>query len=123
MALVTHLLKKKDLDLDVLSNYRPISNLSFLSKLLERVVLDQLIKHLESESLYIPTQSAFRRSHSTETALLCVFNDIHRAIDRGEISLLVLLNQTAAFDFLGHPTLLHRLTHRYGICGIILLYG
>ncbi len=74
------------------------------------------------ELLYNPTQSAYRRGHSTETALLCVLNYIQRAIDRGEISLLALLVQTAAFDLLDHPTLLHRLKHRYGICGIVLLW-
>ncbi len=72
--------------------------------------------------MYNPTQSAYRRGHSTETALLCVLNYILRAIDRGEISLLALLDQTAAFDLLDHPTLLHRLEHRYGICGIVLLW-
>jgi hypothetical protein len=74
LALVTPVLKKSDLDSNVLSNYRPVSNLSFLSKLVERVVLKQLAFHLESENLMVPFHSAYHKNHSTETALLKIVN-------------------------------------------------
>ena len=81
VALVTPLLKKSSLDPEVLGNFRPVSNLSFLSKLLERVVARQLIAYLEQRSLLVPAQSAYRANHSTENALLKVLNDLLISVD------------------------------------------
>ena len=75
-ALVKPLLKKSNLDPELLKNYHLVSNLPFLSKVLERVVLTQLMTHLETHNLLEPFQSAYRKCHSTETALLCVVNDL-----------------------------------------------
>ena len=76
-AIVTPLLKKQSLVPDVLSNYRPVSNLPQLSKTLEKVVANQLMYHANNmPDMY---QSAYRKHHSTETALLCVTNDIKQA--------------------------------------------
>jgi hypothetical protein len=75
LALLFPVLKKSELDSKVLSNYRPVSNLSFLSKLVERVVVKQLTFHPESENLMVPVHSAYRSNHSTETALLKIVND------------------------------------------------
>ena len=66
-ALVTPLLKKDDLDPEVLKNYRPVSNLSFLSKVLERVVAARLTNYMTTNQLHEPMQSAYRACHSTET--------------------------------------------------------
>ena len=74
IAIAIPLLKKQSLDPDVLSTYRPVSNLPQLSKPLEKVVANQLMYHTNNMSdMY---QSAYRKHHSTETALLCVTNDI-----------------------------------------------
>src|SRR6218665_1860718 len=98
-----------------LSSYRPISNLSFLSKLLERVVSVQLTGYLSSAGLLPVHQSAYRRFHSTETALLKVLTDITEAIDAGDHALLGLLDLSAAFDTVDHHVLADRLSRTYGI--------
>ena len=78
-AIVIPLLKKQSLDPDIFSNYRPVSNLPQLSKTLEKVVANQLMYHANNMSdMY---QSAYRKHHSTETALLCVTNDIKLTMD------------------------------------------
>ena len=75
-AVVTSLLKKPGLDADELRNYRPDSNLTFVSKLVERVVASRLVGYLNTHALMPQLQSAYRRHHSTESALLKVLSDI-----------------------------------------------
>ena len=113
LALVTPVLKKSDLDSNVLSNYRPVSNLSFLSKLVERVVVKQLTFHLESENLMVPVQSAYRKNHSTETALLKIVNDLLLSVDGNNAAILALLDQRAAFDTVDHSILIDILAARF----------
>ena len=79
-GIIRPLLKNQSLDKEVLSNYRPVSNLPQLSKLLEKVVARQLIKHTEGMSEVF--QSAYKRHHSTETAHVNVCNDIKVAMER-----------------------------------------
>jgi hypothetical protein len=75
-AIITPLLKKDHLDPDQLNNYRPVSNLSFLSKLLERVAQSQLQRHLDYTDCMPKYQSAYQWGYSTESAPLKVFNDL-----------------------------------------------
>ena len=119
-AVVTPLLKKQSLEPDVLGSYRPVSNLSFISKILEKVVAKRLRSHKTSESLYEPFQSAYRARHSTETAVVRVQNDILEAIDGGKCVFLVLLDLLAAFDTVSHDILLERLSTDSGISGSAL---
>jgi hypothetical protein len=119
-ALVNPLLKKPKLDPTVLSNYRPVSNLQFVSKVVERVVAKQLTSFLQNNNLYPKFQSAYRARHSTETALLRVQNDILCAIDNQQGVILILLDLSAAFDCISHKILLERLHHRFGISGTAL---
>ena len=119
-AIVTPLLKKSNLDPNVLKHYRPVSNLPFLSKILERVVLRQLLDHLAQGDMLEPFQSAYRVFHSTESALLRVVNDLLLACDRGDVSVLSLLDLSAAFDTLDHQILLHRLQTSFGLSGTVL---
>ena len=80
-AYITPLLKKPGSDADLLKNYRPVSNLPFLSKVMERVVASRLKQHIADNNLGEPLQSAYRSGHSTETALLRVHNDLLHYVD------------------------------------------
>ena len=116
-ALIKPSLKKAGLDINQYANYRPISNLSYLGKVIERVAVGQIQTYLDQNSLHAPMQTAYRRHHSTELALLLVQNDILTALDNQDEAILVLLDFTAAFDVLDHDILFHRLSSRYGITG------
>lgn len=108
------------LDPNVLGNFRPISKLPFLSKVLERIVYSQLIDHLNEHQLFEIFQSGFKAMHSTESALLRVFNDILLPGDSGDSVVLVLLDLTAAFDTVHHEILIARLEHWVGVKGVAL---
>ena len=108
-AIVVPVLKKKNLDPNDSKNYRPISNLPFVSKLLERVIASQLIFYLNTNHLLPDCQSAYRSSFSTESALLKVTSDISLAADKGKLTLLMMLDLSAAFDTVDHQILLTRL--------------
>ena len=113
-------LKKSGLDPAEIKNYRPISNLPFMSKVIEKLILTQLTRYLTANGLFPKFQSGFRRYHSTETAVLRVLSDIYSAIDQDQVSLLALLDVSAAFDTVDHGILLERLFHvirtlRYGV--------
>ena len=114
-AIVKPLLKKSGLDINDLKNYRPVSNLSFISKLCERIVANPLDDYLVVNNLVEKFQSAYRRFHSTETALLRVHNDILSSLNEKKMVALVLPDLSAAFDTLNHNILLKRLSTRFGI--------
>ena len=118
-SLVKPLLKKANLDL-VDKNYRPVSNLQFISKLIERVAAEQLVDHVNRNNLMEVNQSAYREFHSTETALVKVREDILKAIDNKEILCLVLLDLSAAFDVTDLNKLLARMESRFGLSGTVL---
>ena len=114
-AHVTPLLKKSNLPVNNLKNYRPVSNLSFISKIIEKVVSNRLQAHINSNELNNPMQSAYRKFHSTETALLRVHNDISVSLDKGHVKALTLLDLSAAFDTIDHNTLTNKLAEWYGV--------
>ena len=119
-AMVQPLLKKPQLDTEDLNNYQPVSNLTYISKVIERVVAAQLNEHLAANSSNEVYQSAYRQFHSTETALTCVMNDILLALDQRKSVFLVLLDLSAAFDTIDHQLLLGRLAGRIGLSGVPL---
>ena len=106
--------KKKCLDHNDLNNYRPVSNLCFIAKILEKLVLSQVSSYLNSHNLYNTCQSAYRPGHSTETALLKAANDQFLSLNKGNISVLALLDFSSAFDTIDHPILAHRLHTDFG---------
>ena len=125
--------KKPSLPPEDLNNYRPISNLNFISKILEKVVASRMNSHLSTNSLFLPFQSAYRSFHFTESTLLKIHNDIISSIDNGkqavslkniissystlscgEVTALILLDLSAAFDTVDHSILLSRLKNWFG---------
>ena len=122
-AIVAPSLKKTGSDPAVpadVRNYRPISNLTFMSKVVERLVCSQLVAYLEQNGLLPDLQSAYRRCRSTETAVLKVVADLFTAADRGEITLFCLLDLFAAFDTVDHDILIDRLYHAFGFRNDVL---
>uniref|UniRef100_A0A8C6PYD4 Reverse transcriptase domain-containing protein n=1 Tax=Nothobranchius furzeri TaxID=105023 RepID=A0A8C6PYD4_NOTFU len=119
-AVVTPLLKKPNLDASSTSNFRPISKLPFISKVLEKVVETQLRSWFSKSKISDPFQSGFLKQHSTETALVRVHNDLLMAADAGKCSVMVLLDLSAAFDTVDHNVLLNRLKALAGISGSAL---
>ena len=109
LAIVTPILKKRDLDPDSAKSYRSISNLTFISKLIERIVSHRLSSYLSEHNLLPTVQSAYRQNHSTETASLKIVSDVLDAADTGHVTLLALLDLSAAFDTVDHNILLSRL--------------
>ena len=120
-AVVKPLPTKASLDPNHLKNFRPVSNLSFMSKITEKVVLLQLLAYLIEHKLICPSQSAYHPHNSSEAALLKITNDILLALDSGNVSLLTLLDLSAAFDTIDHCILLDRLQHMYGTLLIFFL--
>ena len=114
-AIVKPLIKKPNLDPD-LKNYRPVSNLAFVGKLIEDVVSQQINTQLVEIHLLEPLQSAYKAKHSTETALIVVFNSILCELDKKDTAVLLgLLDMSAAFDTVNHSILLRRLEHTFGV--------
>ena len=103
-------------------NLRPISNLQFVSKITERAVFDQVYSHMTDNELFPVLQSAYRKGHSTETALLRVVNDILSNMNKQHVSILVLLDLSAAFDTVDHAILLRRLETSFGITDAALAW-
>ena len=119
-AVLIPLLKNISLDQEIFNNVRPISNLVYISKLIEKVIASRLHSHMTNNNLYEELQSLYRKFHSTETALTCVHVDIFRAIDDNKSVLLIMLDLSAAFDTVDHDVLLERLKSGLGICGTAL---
>ena len=114
-AVIHPRLKKAGLDPHIPANYRPISNLTFISKLLEKLVDSQLTHFLHQTNAFASNQSAYLSHRSTETALVKIHSDLCSSIDSGKITLMGLLDLSAAFDTVDHRILLERLATSYGI--------
>ena len=122
LAQVTPLIKKPNLDPNNLANYRPISNLNNISKILERLFMSRLQPHVLASGNFNPFQSAYRRNHSTETALLCTLDHVFNSSDQGKSTVLVSLDLSSAFDTIDHAILKSRLQASFGVTGTALCW-
>ena len=122
VAVLKSLLKKQDADFEQLQHFRPISNLTFVSKLIEKAVALQLNDHILRHHLDETFQSAYKAFHTTKTVLVRVHNDILTAIDNNNTVILLLLDLSAAFDTVDHSILLSRLSSRSGIKRTVLAW-
>lgn len=115
LAIISPTLKKTHLSHEEFKNFRPVCDLPFLSKIIERAIAFQLNDYLTVNSLNEVFQSAYKKNQSTESALSRVTNDILRAIDDNSSTFLLLLDLSSAFDTVNHSILLNRQEHRFGI--------
>ena len=98
-------MKKPGLDL-LYKNYRPVSNLQYVSKLTEKVVFNQVYDRMVSNAIFPVLQSSYRQFHSTETALIKVMNDILLKMNSQHVTMLILLDLSAAFETVDHRIVL-----------------
>ena len=117
---IVPLLKGDALDPNVLKNFRPVSNLHFIGKIVERVVLKRLNEHLKANNLNISEQTAYKKHCSTETLLVRLTNDILIASDSKSATVVLLLDLSAAFDTVEHGLLLNILEKEIGLSGVVL---
>jgi len=121
-AVILPLLKGLDslLDPEIFKNYRPVSTLQLIGKIIERIVADRLDEHMDKNHLHCENQYGYKRCHSTETLLLKIANDLFLACDKLIPTLLMLLDLSAAFDTVDQEKMLSILKNRFGIRGIAL---
>ena len=119
-AVITPIIKKQSLNPEVLKNYRPVSNIPYISKVIEKHALKTINSYIANNDLGDALQSAYRPAHSTETALLKVKSDIMQCLSNRKGVFLVLLDLSAAFDTVNHDILLNRLKSDLGIGGAVL---
>ena len=119
-AIVVPIFKKHGLDCNTLKNFTPVSNLPFVSKVLEKVVLSQLQEHLNDNNLFEVKQSACRKGHSVETAVLSVLDGLLTDTHDKLVSLTALLDLNIALDTLDHSIILKQLDMTFGVRGTVL---
>ena len=108
-SIISPLIKKPKLDCNTLSNYRPISQLTTLTKLLEKVIYKQLILYFTANNILDPQQSAFGKLHSTEATILSLLDDLLKSLDNDFPTQLLLLNLSSVFDIINLDLLIYRL--------------
>lgn len=114
-SIVFPALKKNTLDNEILNNYRPVSNIPFLSKVMEKIVDEQITRHLTENNFDEIFQSGFKKAHSCETALLKILNDVYLAKERKKFTVLILIDLSAAFDTIDHSILFNLLENKLKI--------
>ena len=121
-AIVLPLIKEfnSTTDTNNFKNYRPVSNLLFIGKIIERIVDKRLEDHMVRNDLSVEKQYGYKKAHSTELLLLKVVNDLYESFDKNIPSVVVLLDLSAAFDTVDHDKLLKILENDIGIVGIAL---
>ena len=119
-SIITPILKKHNLDADLLKNYRPISNIEFLSKIIEKVVLARLNEHMDRNILHTPEQFGYKKGHSTEHVVLEIVDEVLVGFDKRTATLVILLDLSAAFDTVDLKKLMQTLEDEIYIKGTAL---
>ena len=119
-SVIDPLLKKAGLDIDAKKNFRPVNNLVFFSKLIERVVKRRLDEHMTLNVLHISEEFGYKKFHNSETMLLGVTDDALRGFDENKATIVVFLDLSAAFDTIDPEKLLQILNEELGIGGVAL---
>ena len=117
---ISPLLKKQGLDADTLKNYRPVNNLVFLSKLIERIVQKRIEYHMESNNLHTKEFFGYKRFHSTETMMLGITEEILSGFDDGKCTIMLFMDLSAAFDTIDIEKLIAILGEEIGLSGTAL---
>ena len=99
-SVIRPIIKKINLDCEKFPNYRPIVNLQFLSKLIEKIVLKQLLKHMKNNCLECHDKYAYMKGHSTETMLVQIVDEVLVGFEEGSFTVLVLLDMSAAIPLM-----------------------
>ena len=119
-SIINPILKKLELDANLHKHYRPIVNLQFLSKVIEKVVLQQLNQHMTDNNLHTPQQFGYKKNFSTETLLLQIVDDVLLGFEEHSGTILVMLDMSAAFDTVDIQKLLGVLENDIGLKGTVL---
>ena len=104
----------------VTSNYRPVSNLPYISKLVEKAMLEQINHHCNIHNLLLDNQAGYRENRSCKTVLLKLTNGLLWSMERKDITVMITLNLSVAFDTVNHKLLLSNLQNNFGISGTAL---
>ena len=118
--IIDPLIKKIHLDSDIFNNYRPVSNLVFISKIIERVVLKRLDDYMNKDYLQSTAQYGYKKGESTEIMLLEIVNNVLVAFNENKATVILFLGLSAAFDTIDIQKLLHILSNEIGIRGTAL---
>ena len=114
-AYITPIMKDNSKNMDDVSNYRPVSSLPFMMKVIEKGIFNQIDNHITTHELHASHQSAYKRFNCCETATIKIFGDIQKMIFQGLNVALITLDSSAAFDTVDHVILLNKLKNEYGI--------
>ena len=111
----------KEGDKSSFNNYRPISILSTIGKVIEKVVHQQLYSYLNSQDILTPSQFGFRTNHGVEHPLLLFSERVRQSLDKGKHNVSIFIDLRKAFDTVNFTLLLAKLKH-YGVTGVALLW-
>ena len=121
-SVIKPIYKGKDLDTEVLNSYRPIFNVSFICKLIEKVVLKQFSSHISTSCYNSPYQHGYKKFHSTETMLLEIYDEVLLGFENDYCTVLVMFDMSAAFDTVDLDILIRILENALNVRGTALLW-
>ncbi len=122
-SVIDPLIKKAGLYIENKKNYRPVNNLVFFSKLIERIVGSRLDEHMGKHSLHEKTQFSYKTHHNTEMMMLGVFDEVLRGFDNNMATVIIFLDLSAAFDTIDIEKLMNILYNELGISMELLCSG